>query len=107
MLTMRVAFACFELFASNSSAAIFAGRKFWGFPRFSGDCASGHKKSHIGTCSEQKSDITDTCSQMILQLHDVYDPNKVKILSQVFQGSCYVFSDLLFKLHYFGRSISR
>ncbi|GFZ08135.1 kinase with adenine nucleotide alpha hydrolases-like domain-containing protein [Actinidia rufa] len=56
-----------------------SGRKLWGFPRFAGDCASGHRRSHSGTSSEQKSDITDSCSQMILQLHDVYDPNKVSI----------------------------
>lgn len=54
-----------------------SGRKIWGFPRFAGDCASGHKKSYVGTTAEQKCDITDSCSQMILQLHDVYDPNKV------------------------------
>lgn len=55
------------------------GKKFWGFPRFAGDCASGHRKSQLGTSSEQKFEITDSCSQMILQLHDVYDPNKVSI----------------------------
>lgn len=60
-----------------------SGRKLWGFPRFAGDCASGHKKSHSGTNAEQKYDITDTCSQMILQLHDVYDPNKVSVSSFV------------------------
>ena len=53
-----------------------AGRR-WGFPRFAGDCASGMKKYPPGTILEHKSDITDSCSQMILQLHDVYDPNKV------------------------------
>lgn len=60
-----------------------SGRKLWGFPRFTGDCASGNKKSQNGTKAEQKYDITDTCSQMILQLHDVYDPNKVDISSFV------------------------
>jgi len=54
-----------------------AGRKLWVFPRFTGDCASGHKKFLVGTSSDQKIEITDSCSQMILQLHDVYDPNKV------------------------------
>lgn len=57
----------------------FLGRKLWGFPRFAGDCASGHWKLHSGNTSEHKSDITDYCSQMILQLHDVYDPNKASI----------------------------
>lgn len=56
----------------------YVGRRLWGFPRFAGDCANGQKKSTSGSSSsEHKSDITDSCSQMILQLHDVYDPNKV------------------------------
>ncbi|KAM0006023.1 hypothetical protein Hdeb2414_s0189g00827801 [Helianthus debilis subsp. tardiflorus] len=28
-----------------------SGRKLWGFPRFTGDCASGHRKSYMGTSS--------------------------------------------------------
>ncbi|CAK9165291.1 unnamed protein product [Ilex paraguariensis] len=64
-----------------------AGRKLWGFPRFAGDCASGHRRSHSGTSSEQKSDITDSCSQMILQLHDVYDPNKINVKIKIVSGS--------------------
>lgn len=57
-----------------------SGRKLWVFPRFAGDCANGHRKSNSGATSEQKGDITDSCSQMILQLHDVYNPNKVSAL---------------------------
>ena len=64
---------------TSSLIIVYPGRKLWGFPRFAGDCASGHRRSHSGTSSEQKFDITDSCSQMILQLHDVYDPNKVSI----------------------------
>ncbi|KAA8541699.1 hypothetical protein F0562_022851 [Nyssa sinensis] len=64
-----------------------SGRKLWGFPIFAGDCASGHRKSYSGTNSEQKSDITDTCSQMILQLHDVYDPNKINVRIKIVSGS--------------------
>ncbi|XP_065866971.1 inactive protein kinase SELMODRAFT_444075-like [Euphorbia lathyris] len=63
------------------------GRRLWGFPRFAGDCASGHKKTHIGATSEQKCDITDSCSQMILQLHDVYDPNKINVKIKIVSGS--------------------
>ncbi|KAJ6794641.1 inactive protein kinase [Iris pallida] len=63
-----------------------SGRK-WGFPRFAGDCASGHRRSHPGTALEQKSDIADLCSQMMLQLHDVYDPNKINIKVKVVSGS--------------------
>lgn len=62
------------------------GKKLWGFPRFAGDCASGHRRSHAGTTSEQKSDITDSCSQMILQLHDVYDPNKINVKIKIVAG---------------------
>ncbi|PIN27142.1 Serine/threonine protein kinase [Handroanthus impetiginosus] len=67
------------VFSSHSS-----GRKLWGFPRFAGDCASGHRRS--GSSSEQKSDITDSCSQMILQLHDVYDPNKINVKIKIVSG---------------------
>ncbi|XVF25111.1 hypothetical protein REPUB_Repub13aG0185800 [Reevesia pubescens] len=61
-----------------------SGRK-WGFPRFAGDCAS--RKSQSGSSSEQKSDITDSCSQMILRLHDVYDPNKINVKIKIVSGS--------------------
>ncbi|ONI15609.1 hypothetical protein PRUPE_3G051500 [Prunus persica] len=64
-----------------------SGRKFWGFPRFAGDCASGNRKSHSGTTSELKCDISDTCSQMILQLHEVYDPNKINVKIKIISGS--------------------
>ncbi|KAK3220176.1 hypothetical protein Dsin_014146 [Dipteronia sinensis] len=64
-----------------------SGRRFWVFPRFAGDCANGHKKSHTGTISEQKCDLTDSCSQMILQLHDVYDPNKINFKIKIVSGS--------------------
>lgn len=61
--------------------------KKWGFPRFAGDCASGHRRSNSGTTAEQKSDITDYCSQMILQLQDVYDPNKVNVRIKLVSGN--------------------
>ncbi|XP_073141310.1 inactive protein kinase SELMODRAFT_444075-like isoform X2 [Henckelia pumila] len=64
-----------------------SGRKLWGFPRFAGDCANGHRRSHTGTSAEQKSDLTDYCSQMILQLHDVYDPNKINVKIKVVSGT--------------------
>ncbi|KAD2394007.1 hypothetical protein E3N88_40984 [Mikania micrantha] len=64
-----------------------SGRKLWGFPRFTGDCANGNWRYHTGTSSDQKVDITDSCSQMILQLHDVYDPNKINMKIKVVSGS--------------------
>ncbi|KAG0485002.1 hypothetical protein HPP92_009081 [Vanilla planifolia] len=66
---------------------ILLGRKLWGFPRFAGDCASGHRKSHAGTTLEQKSDLTYLCSQMMLQLQEVYDPNKINVKVKVVSGS--------------------
>ncbi|XP_010501017.1 PREDICTED: inactive protein kinase SELMODRAFT_444075-like [Camelina sativa] len=68
-----------------------SGRKLWGFtrsfPMFAGDCASGHRKSHSEALPEIKGDLTDTCSQMILQLHDVYDPNKINVKIKIVSGS--------------------
>lgn len=64
-----------------------SGRKLWGFPRFAGDCANGHRRSHTGTSAEQKSDLADYCSQMILQLHDVYDPNKINVKIKIVSGT--------------------
>ncbi|MCD7447669.1 hypothetical protein HAX54_032862 [Datura stramonium] len=59
----------------------------WGFPMFAGDCANGHRKSHSGYNSEQKSDLTDSYSQMILQLQDVYDPTKINVKIKIVSGS--------------------
>ncbi|KAI4381876.1 hypothetical protein MLD38_007901 [Melastoma candidum] len=64
-----------------------SGRRLWGFPRFAGDCANGNGKSVSGSSSEQKIDITDSCSQMILQLHDVYDPKKINVKIKIVSGS--------------------
>ncbi|KAI8529642.1 hypothetical protein RHMOL_Rhmol12G0240800 [Rhododendron molle] len=76
---------CITLVVVVSSES--SGRKLWGFPIFAGDCASGNRRSHTGTSSEQKSDLADSCSQMILQLHDVYDPNKINVKIKVVSGS--------------------
>ncbi|KAL0429887.1 UNVERIFIED_CONTAM: Inactive protein kinase SELMODRAFT [Sesamum radiatum] len=76
---------CITLLVVVSSHS--SGRKFWGFPRFAGDCASGHRRSQPGTSAEQKSDITDYCSQMILQLHEVYDPNKINVKIKIVSGN--------------------
>ncbi|VFQ87970.1 unnamed protein product [Cuscuta campestris] len=79
---------------SNSS-----GRK-WGFPRFAGDCASGHRKSHSGANSEEKSHISDSFSQMILQLHNVYDPNKINVKIKIVSGSrCGVVASEAMRIH--------
>lgn len=53
------------------------GKRIWGFSRFTSDCTTGHWWSLSGTSSDKRDDIADSCSQMVLQLHDVYDPEKV------------------------------
>ncbi|XP_076888071.1 inactive protein kinase SELMODRAFT_444075-like [Bidens hawaiensis] len=64
-----------------------SGKKLWRFPRFNRDCASGHGRFNIGTSNDQKVEITDSCSQMILQLQDVYDPNKINVKIKIVSGS--------------------
>ncbi|KAG7984112.1 hypothetical protein I3843_04G141400 [Carya illinoinensis] len=60
---------------ANSSS-----KRMWGFQRFTSDCTNGHRWSLAGTSSDQKDDIADACSQMVLELHDVYDTEKIKIV---------------------------
>ncbi|OMO91616.1 hypothetical protein COLO4_18220 [Corchorus olitorius] len=64
-------------------------KKIFGISRFTSDCATGHWKSLSGTSSDQKQDIADSCSQMIFQLQDVYDPEKVKVRIKIVPGSPY------------------
>ncbi|KAJ9568425.1 hypothetical protein OSB04_004391 [Centaurea solstitialis] len=59
-----------------------SGRKLWGLPRFTGDCANRHWRSYLG-----KNEVTDSCSQMILQLHNLYDPNKINVKIKTVSGS--------------------
>lgn len=62
--------------------------KLWGFSRFHSDCAHTNGKSFSGTAFDQKDYITDSCAQILLQLSDLYDPNKVSEEAN-FQLSCY------------------
>ncbi|XP_039004678.1 inactive protein kinase SELMODRAFT_444075-like, partial [Hibiscus syriacus] len=51
--------------------------------------ACSSRKSQTGSSSEQNSGISDSFSQMILQLHDVYDPNKINVkIKSVSESSC-------------------
>ncbi|KAK3161217.1 hypothetical protein QOZ80_1BG0074020 [Eleusine coracana subsp. coracana] len=59
-----------------------SGRKFWGFPFFSGDCASGHK-----SMVDQKSDISELCSLMMEKLGAAYDVNKINVKIKMVSGS--------------------
>ncbi|KAG8067427.1 hypothetical protein GUJ93_ZPchr0005g15156 [Zizania palustris] len=57
-------------------------RKFWGFPLFAGDCASGHKN-----VLSQKSDVNELCAEMMLKLRNFYDPSKISAKVKVVSGS--------------------
>jgi hypothetical protein len=59
-----------------------SGRKFWGFPLFAGDCASGHKSSML----DQKYDISEQCNQMMNKLN-VYDIEKINVKTKLVSGS--------------------
>ncbi|XP_038991498.1 inactive protein kinase SELMODRAFT_444075-like [Hibiscus syriacus] len=62
-------------------------KKIWRISRFTSDCASGNLKSISGISSDRKQDVADSCSQRILQLQDVYDPEKVKVRIKIVPGS--------------------
>ncbi|KAI7735296.1 hypothetical protein M8C21_019233 [Ambrosia artemisiifolia] len=49
----------------------------------------GHKlwKSFHGDVGDQKEDITESCSQMMLQLHNIYDSDKIKMKIKVISGT--------------------
>lgn len=49
------------------------GKKLWILPRFAGDCASRHRKSS----PDRRCQISESCSQMVLQFHGICDPNQV------------------------------
>ncbi|GKV11898.1 hypothetical protein SLEP1_g23116 [Rubroshorea leprosula] len=62
-------------------------RRIWGLSRFTSDCTTGHWRSLSGASSDHKDDITDSCSHMMLQLNDVYDPEKVKVRVKIVSSS--------------------
>ncbi|CAN8301685.1 unnamed protein product [Cochlearia groenlandica] len=57
----------------------YTSKKIWGFSRFTSDCASGYGKFLAGTSSDKKDDIHESCSQMMFQLHNVYDADKINV----------------------------
>ncbi|KAG2299585.1 hypothetical protein Bca4012_011125 [Brassica carinata] len=57
----------------------YTSKKIWGFSRFTSDCASGYGKFLAGTDTDRKDDIHESCSQMMFQLHNVYDAEKINV----------------------------
>lgn len=45
--------------------------------KFASDCTTGHHRPMSGMGLDQKDEITNLCSQMMHELQDVYDPDKV------------------------------
>ncbi|KAM1605496.1 hypothetical protein PS2_026242 [Malus domestica] len=62
-------------------------KRIWDFARFTNDCTTSHRRSLSGTMLDNKDDIVDSCSQMMLQLRDVYDPEKIKVRIKIVSGS--------------------
>ncbi|KAL2480239.1 Protein kinase protein with adenine nucleotide alpha hydrolase-like domain [Abeliophyllum distichum] len=62
-------------------------KKLWGFPGFNSDCTTAYWRSLSGTILDQKDYITDLCNQMMCQLHDIYDRDKVIVKMKVVSGS--------------------
>lgn len=61
--------------------------KLWKFSKFNSDCSTGQWKSHLGDIRDQREDITESCAQMMLQLHNIYDSDKIKMKIKVISGT--------------------
>lgn len=61
-------------------------KKFWGFPNLKSDCVSGHDLSFSGTSFNKKEYILESCTQMMLGLHQFYDSDKIKVNIRVVSG---------------------
>ncbi|CAK8569572.1 unnamed protein product [Lathyrus sativus] len=54
------------------------GRRFWNFSRLAGDCSNGR----AGKSPEQISDISESCAQMVFQLHNHIEVRvKIKVVT--------------------------
>lgn len=62
---------------SEQLSCFLLGKRLWSFPSFHSDCAAGYWRFLSGTILEQKEHLTGICNQMMLQLHDIYDPDSV------------------------------
>uniref|UniRef100_M4CF09 Protein kinase domain-containing protein n=1 Tax=Brassica campestris TaxID=3711 RepID=M4CF09_BRACM len=67
----------------------YTSKKIWGFSRFTSDCASGYGRFLAGTDTDRKDDIHESCSQMMFQLHNVYDADKINVRIKIVFASPY------------------
>ncbi|KAL1353779.1 hypothetical protein HN51_042445 [Arachis hypogaea] len=62
-----------------------SGRRFWNFSRLRGDCSSGVS---AGKLPEKISDISESCAQMVLQLHNQIEVRvKIKVVTGTPSGA--------------------
>ncbi|CAN7122152.1 unnamed protein product [Brassica rapa subsp. narinosa] len=57
----------------------YTSKNMWGFSRLTTNCALGHGRFLAGTNSDQKDDIHESVSQMMFQLQNVYDADKINV----------------------------
>ncbi|KAI9124712.1 hypothetical protein K1719_004634 [Acacia pycnantha] len=60
-------------------------KRMWVLSRFTTDCTTSQWRSQ--TASDQKEIIATSCSEMMLQLHEFYDPEKINIRIKIISGS--------------------
>ncbi|MED6194700.1 hypothetical protein PIB30_030889 [Stylosanthes scabra] len=61
------------------------GRRFWNFSRLRGDCSSG---INAGKLPERINDISESCAQMVLQLHNQIEVRvKIKVVTGTPSGA--------------------
>lgn len=60
--------------------------KLWGFRRFTSECIARFFNLS-GTISDKKDYITKSCTQLMLQLQDVYDSDKTKVKVKIVSAS--------------------
>ncbi|KAJ1421073.1 Tyrosine-protein kinase, active site [Sesbania bispinosa] len=65
--------------------AICSNNRIWGLSKLVTDCIT----SRLENDSDQREISVNSCSQMVLQLHDFYDPQKIKIRVKILSGSSY------------------
>lgn len=70
-----------------SSPKLILGKRLWGFSNFHSDCTAAYLRYLSGTKLEQKEYITEICNEMMCQLQDIYDPNKVTVKLKVIHES--------------------
>ncbi|KAE9585677.1 putative rossmann-like alpha/beta/alpha sandwich protein [Lupinus albus] len=78
---------CIKLLVLIPTPPICSNKRIWGLSRFATDCTTGHWRSVVGTALDRKELVANSCSQMVLQLHDFYDPDKIKIRVKILSGS--------------------